>query len=922
MQFHWTIFGAPPLAIGFVLLGMAVYSWRRSAAKVSTPLTALLVAIATWIVGYGLEILAASAASKLAFAKLQYLGIVCVAPGVFVTAMEAAGHGRWLTRPRLATLAALPAATLALAWTNGLHGWIWSSVRLAPQGPFPALDLDHGPAYYAFVAYSHVCLAAATAILFARYRKAWRYHRREASLVLTGIAAPWVAHTLYTADVHLIPNLDLTPFAFAITGVTLGAGLQRGLLDVVRVARTVIVESMVDAVLVVDAHDRLIDANTSARLLLDIDPRGVVPVAEALADHEQLLRDLARPGTGRREIPLAAAGGAAMYELEVSLLEDGTEAGGGRVFALRDITERKRAEAALRESEARHRTMVESVPIAITEIDTDGRYLAMNPAGVALAGLESADTVIGRPYLEFVSDEDRERAEALLTRALWGEACEFEVTTAIGENPRLYASSLIPVVGDDGAVARIISHSQDLTERRRTEEKIRNLAYYDPLTGLPNRQRFRARLERSLTSARRSNTRLGLLFIDLDGFKSVNDSLGHSVGDQLLREVASRLDASIREADIVGRTARRSGAGSPAPSSEIARLGGDEFTVLLSEISSPVDAERIARRLVEALDGPIEIDRQEIFTSASVGIAIFPEDGAGAEELLRSADIAMYHAKAAGRNHYQFFTRSMNAAGARKLEVEGHLRRALDNGDLELHYQPVRSCRDARLVGTEALMRWNDPELGPVAPDEFIPIAEESGLIGRIGALAIEAAAAQASAWIRDGYRPIRVAVNLSGHQLRNLKMVDDLQLTLAAAGFPPAYLEIEITERTLMDHDEPVMNALLRLTDLGIGLSLDDFGTGFSSLAYLRNFPVDRIKIDRSFIREIPDNADDRLLTSAIITMAHGLGMSVVAEGVENRAQLDFLREAGCDDAQGFLLSPPIPPSEFEAFLEREKTE
>jgi diguanylate cyclase (GGDEF)-like protein len=451
---------------------------------------------------------------------------------------------------------------------------------------------------------------------------------------------------------------------------------------------------------------------------------------------------------------------------------------------------------------------------------------------------------------------------------------------------------------------------------KRSLEENQALAFYDSLTGLPNRRMYKARLERALVHARRRGGLVATCFLDLDGFKRINDTLGHSSGDRLLGHVAKRLVGCVRSGDPVAR------GGSDEARTAVSRLGGDEFTFLLAGITDAQDAGRVAYRVLQALRKPFPLDRQEVFTTASIGISIFPLDGEDAETLLINAEAAMYSAKDRGRNNYQFYSRSMNEVARRKFELEHRLHRALECDDLSLCYQPVRETVSGRTVGAEALLRWEDAEAGTVSPSEFVPISEETGLIVELGEWVLSKGCAQLQAWQEAGFRPIRMAVNVSGHQLRHPRFVETVARALRESGLSPAYLELEVTESTIMQDDAVTGAVFQELGELGVGIVLDDFGTGYSSLSYLRNLPIDRLKIDQSFVAELPGNQEDGALTAAIIAMAHSLQLSVVAEGVETLEQAEFLRELGCDDLQGFLFSRAIPAEEFARFLELEKSE
>jgi len=451
---------------------------------------------------------------------------------------------------------------------------------------------------------------------------------------------------------------------------------------------------------------------------------------------------------------------------------------------------------------------------------------------------------------------------------------------------------------------------------QRSIEENRALALYDSLTGLPNRRRYREQLEKALCRAARSKELVATCFIDLDEFKRVNDTLGHRSGDDLLTQVAERLVGVVRAGDSVAHT-------SPADSEvAVSRFGGDEFTLMLTGISCAEDAGRVARRIMAALRAPITIDRREILATASIGIAIYPMDGEDVETLLKNADTAMYWAKNRGRNHHQFYSKFMNEDADRKLDLENRLHRALREGEFNLHYQPFRNTKTGETTGAEVLLRWKDPEKGFIPPSEFVPVAEDAGLIIPIGAWVLEAACRQARAWQDDGYRPLRIAVNVSGHQIRQSNFVEMVAETLRGAGLSPDHLELEITESTIMQDDPETDAAFRALHELGVGLALDDFGTGYSSLSYLRRFRITRVKIDHSFVSQIPENAEDMAVTAAIVAMAHNLLLPVVGEGVETIEQAQSLSELGCDELQGYLFSPAVSAQDFERFLTREKAD
>jgi diguanylate cyclase (GGDEF)-like protein len=422
---------------------------------------------------------------------------------------------------------------------------------------------------------------------------------------------------------------------------------------------------------------------------------------------------------------------------------------------------------------------------------------------------------------------------------------------------------------------------------------------------------FKEQLNRLLQLAKRSDQRVAILFLDLDNFKQINDTLGHDLGDRLLREVTNRLLQWIRSSDYPSRANEEN--------TIVSRLGGDEFTLYLADITRVQDAAAVAQRILDVLSKPFMLDTNEVFITASIGITVFPSDGQDGDTLLKNADTAMYHAKDKGRNNYQFFTSSMNAAVMKRLSLENDLRKALERREFVLHYQAQMDLRTGKIPGMEALIRWLHPDRRLIPPGEFIPLSEETGLVVPIGQWALNAACEQNKALQAAGLPPMRVSVNLSGRQILDPQLPETVARILKDTGLDPKYLEVELTESIPIQNQKTVLNTLHALREMGIQVSLDDFGTGYSSLSYLNRFPVDTLKIDKSFVENIPVNSDNVALIKAIIAMAHSLKLKVLAEGVENEQQLVFLREEGCDEIQGNLFSPPVPIEALEKLL-REK--
>ena len=499
-----------------------------------------------------------------------------------------------------------------------------------------------------------------------------------------------------------------------------------------------------------------------------------------------------------------------------------------------------------------------------------------------------------------VSDDESQVLRNLVHMSIeTGEGFSVETKLQLPGGAAVVAWQAEAVLDGAGKIVRVIGSVQDITERAEAEEQVRYLAYHDGLTGLTNRHGFMERLRDAVESARRHRRSLALLFLDLDNFKRINDTLGHSVGDRLLQHVARRLEACVRSDDVIGS---RRGA-----NSRVSRLGGDEFTVLLNEVRSAEDAARVARRILEALREPIRVGRNELVAGVSIGITVFPSDGDDVDALLRNADVAMYDAKSSGRNTYRFFSRDLSDAESRRLTMESRLSRAFESGGLELYYQPQTEVETGRITGVEALLRWNDEVLGAVSPAEFVPVAEGAGLILPIGEWVIETACKQAAEWRAAGFPELKIGVNISHKQFESEQLLEIVGQTLFDTGIDPEHLVLEITESLFSKDPERVVALLRELKGIGVQVALDDFGTGYSSLSYLKRFPVDIVKIDRSFVRDIVLDPDDAAITEAIISMAQALRLRLIAEGVETENQRRFLASRGCPEMQGYLCSPPL---------------
>ena len=568
------------------------------------------------------------------------------------------------------------------------------------------------------------------------------------------------------------------------------------------------------------------------------------------------------------------------------------------LVAFVDVTSSQKAEAELRRTQVFLDTVIENIPSALFVKDVETRrLLLMNKAGEDLLGVTRLEA-IGKPAEHYLSpdtkidigDQDRQ----LLQHGHFGAVVEERSYVFPRQETRVLSVKKLALPDGEGHVRYLLTIAEDITERRRIEKKIAHMAHHDALTDLPNRTLFATELEAALAQVQRSRTNAAVFGLDLDDFKAVNDSLGHSAGDELLQLVGRRISDCLRDEDLV------------------ARLGGDEFAILQVSPTSYDEASNLAERLVTELTRPFTIMGQEIRIGASVGVAIAPEDGDDPETLLRHADLALYRAKDEGKSNYRFFEPEMNARLQKRRELERDLRGALEKGDFELHYQPLIDINDQRVCGCEALLRWRHPVQGDVQPGEFIPLAEETGLIAIIGDWVLREACAEANRWPET----LTVAVNVSPVQFRNTQLVTSILSALASSGLDPKRLEIEITESVLLVNSDANLATLHALRGLGVKIAMDDFGTGYSSLAYLSNFTFDKIKIDRSFVRQIGRNRHCEAIISVIAKLGEKLDIVTVAEGVETAKQLKHLRDEGCKQAQGFLLSRPLSASDLRRFL------
>jgi len=561
--------------------------------------------------------------------------------------------------------------------------------------------------------------------------------------------------------------------------------------------------------------------------------------------------------------------------------------------------ELRRAQGELEASRSRYTDLYDFAPVGYFTFDKNGLIVEVNLTGAGLLGVDRRD-VINRPFSAFVINDDRD-----IFRGHLGETLKRD-TRMIGEirlrrkDGSVLFVQLQSVAAEDSDDVRTLCRTAtiDITDRKQMEEEIRRQAHHDTLTNLPNRRLLMEIMTIELGQARRGQKRLAVLFLDLDRFKYINDTLGHDAGDMLLKEVVGRLQHSVRASDTISRT------------------GGDEFNILLTQIPRANDIINIARKVVGSFSKPFVINGHEFDITTSIGISIYPEDGESIEELFRNADIAMYHAKGQGGNSFQFYDPSMNIRSMERLRLESQLSRALEHGELAVYYQPQITIDTRQVCGAEALVRWQHPERGVLDPVHFIPLAEEMGYLAAIDEWVLRTACTQVREWHNAGLALLCVAVNLSAKQFQKSNLIESIAGILRETGLDPEHLVIEITESVAMRNLEHMLPKMIKLAEMGVGISVDNFGTGYSSLNYLKKLPVQKLKIDKSFIRDITTAPEDGAIVGAVIAMAGKLKMKVIAEGVETKEQMEYLRSLGCQEMQGYLFSKPLPADEFRELL------
>jgi diguanylate cyclase (GGDEF)-like protein/PAS domain S-box-containing protein len=713
---------------------------------------------------------------------------------------------------------------------------------------------------------------------------------------------------LYAADEVLLAQLDMAVYGARLLRVQ----ARSKPVDTLRQRLGHVLENTSNEIYVFDAHScRYLQWNDSALENLGYDAEDVVgltpldivaglssesmeellaPLRDGSSDHLRFnSRYIRRDGTS--------------YPVEVTLHLSRDDERPVFVAICKDLSEREAAEAAVEAldlSERRYRTVFENTGTAVAVIDADGVFELVNRPFEKMMRSAAEDLIEQRSFHEFVAPAARDATRDFIQAARSedadlqiGERHEFRFVDTRGRYGWGYLTAA-PLPGSTSSVVSIV----DISELKRTQASLQHLASHDVLTGLPNRMLFRDRLRRAMREAARQSQIAAVLMIDLDRFKNINDTLGHHWGDELLRIVADRIAACVRSTDT------------------LSRLGGDEFGIVLQSLVHQRDAGRVAEKILLALRAPVELRGHRLFISASIGIAVHPHDGDTVDELQIDADVAMYQAKSTGKNGYRYYSKEMNSNARDQLDLENALRNAMDRGEFALVYQPQIDLPSGELCGVEALMRWRHPQRGFVPPDAFVPLLEETGLIVPVGEWVLEQACHQCRRWHAAGHLGLRVSVNLSARQVAAGLLPETVARVLDRSGLPPEFLELELTESLLMQDVKNTQKVLNELSAMGVRLSIDDFGTGYSSLAYLKRLPVHALKIDRSFVMDMVNDRDDLVIVQSTVDLGHNLGLQVVAEGVENEEVLQRLRELGCDFAQGYHLSRPLPAVALEQWM------
>jgi diguanylate cyclase (GGDEF)-like protein/PAS domain S-box-containing protein len=886
-------------------IALTIYARQRRSARGGRSFAILIVALAVWSIGHGLQIAITNPATKALLVKIQYLGVLTVPPAWLVFALEYTNRETWITWRNLLLLAIEPLLTLIMVWINPFD-LMWKTRDISETLGDPA---GLGPWNFVNRTYAYLLLLAGVFLLFRMFMRSPRFYRRPILALLIGALAPFAVEVLALTGVTPWPEVDLTGFALTITAAMVSWGFfNYRLLDIVPAARDAVIESMIDGVIVLDGRNRIVDLNPAAVAILGQKDQEVIgqPASEAFPSRADLLKHYREVTEARVEITLGDEPKERIFDLRISPFSGGKGRAPWRLLVLREITERKRAEMALRESEERYALAAQGANDGLWDWDLKSDRIYLSTRWKAMLNYEESE--IGNhpdEWFNRIHAKDIDLVRQQIQNHLVGLTPTLEIEHRILHKDGKYRWVLsrgLAVRDTQGRAHRIAGSLTDITERKIAEEKLVHDALHDRLTGLHNRAMFADRLVEAFARARRrSDFKFAVIFLDLDRFKVVNDSLGHAIGDLLLIAVADRLKDSLRRVDT------------------LARFGGDEFAILLEEISGSRQAVRVAERVMKALKAGFELDGHQVFTSASIGVALGEPKYSDPQQLLRDADIAMYRAKQLGRSQYVVFDREMHVRVLTVLQMEADLRRALERREFELHYQPIVFLESNKILGLEALLRWRHPKRGLLAPSSFLAVAEESSLILPIGYWVLRQACRQLSDWQSQFPTdpPLTVSVNLTGRQLRDPHLIHNVKESVREADLHPGGLILEITERAVMDNNFVAVEVLKHLKALGVQLHMDDYGARNSSLDLLTQSPIDSIKIDRSFVSNMASGEDNLSVVRTIVNLGHSLKKGVIAEGIETPEDLQHLRELECDYGQGHFFSKPMPPAAAEVFVQ-----
>lgn len=889
------------LNAGAAVLALAVtwVAWRHRRARGALPLAVVMLGIAIWCGAAAAMWYVPTLREQVFWLIAMGLGFWMVPVGFLTLAFDIAGMERWRTPGRIALMSIASLVFANIQWLDPGRPFHMTFVAHT-MGPHTHFEVVPGPLYWPFIVFAFAMIIVGLVIIFRVYLRSSGAQRAQAVTLFLGGLLPFVASAVTESRFVPLSGFDLTPLAVLVTGVLWLVAILRGrLLDILPVARDVLVEQMVDGVVVLDGEDHVADANPAALTMLQ------APLAEVLGKPVEAILDGVKGaaallgGSGPRHavLPIDSGGDSRYVELGITPLVVGLGEPPAQLVTLHDVTEERRANEQLRLARQVFDTANEG--IVVTLPDGDERIIDVNDAFCRLTG-RSREDIVGKDISSLQSDRHspefyKAMEETLFTAGRWkGEVWQRRADGTVF--PSWLSMSVAK--DDQEQVSHAIGIFTDITEIREAE-KLRYHATHDALTGLPNRWVLDDRLEHALAHARRVGSGLAVLFVDLDNFKGVNDTLGHAQGDALLVEVAERIVPVLRESDTVGRP------------------GGDEFVIIITDTRDPAQVEITARRLLEAVASPCRLGAENVHITASIGIALFPTDGTDATSLIQQADLAMYAAKRLGRNRIQFFSEELQEGLNRRVTVEQELRGGLEEGRCFLLYQPQVDLSTGRITGAEALVRLRSGDGAVLSPAEFIPVVADSDLIIRLGDWVLRKACAEL-AILHEVAPDLTVSLNFSARQLGEID-VASLHDVLRTSGVEARSLALETTETAFLADPQEAAAKLEGLRDVaGIRLSLADFGTGYSSLTFVRMFRAGTIKIARSFIELLPGDPEAQAVVLSAIALAKSLGATVIAEGPETQEQVRFLRTNGCDCAQGFYFSRPVPADELTLLLRR----